>query len=162
MRESMARLTPQFSADRAVREYTEQRYLPAAAAYRLRESNKGEFGKQMADWQRRLQEKWAEVHFGEVKVETGAGQHIFEVQVFTEHLDPASVRVELYANGINDAAPALQQMTRARQLPGTAGGYAYTAQVSSGRPSGDYTARVIPCFPNVAVPLESPQVLWQR
>jgi glycogen phosphorylase len=30
MRESMARLTPLFSADRAVREYTEQHYLPAA------------------------------------------------------------------------------------------------------------------------------------
>ena len=29
MRESMARLTPRFSADRAVREYTEQHYLPA-------------------------------------------------------------------------------------------------------------------------------------
>ena len=34
MRESMARLTPRFSANRAVREYTEQHYLPAAAAYR--------------------------------------------------------------------------------------------------------------------------------
>ena len=34
MRESMARLTPRFSANRTVREYTEQYYLPAAAAYR--------------------------------------------------------------------------------------------------------------------------------
>ena len=34
MRESMARLTPRFSANRTVREYTEQHYLPAAAAYR--------------------------------------------------------------------------------------------------------------------------------
>ena len=33
MRESMARLTPLFSASRAVREYTEQHYLPAATAY---------------------------------------------------------------------------------------------------------------------------------
>jgi starch phosphorylase len=49
MRESMARLTPRFSADRTVREYTEQHYLPAAAAYpftrgqqrRPRPSNRG-------------------------------------------------------------------------------------------------------------------------
>jgi glycogen phosphorylase len=41
MRESMARLTPRFSANRAVREYTEQHYLPAAAAYRERAANKG-------------------------------------------------------------------------------------------------------------------------
>ncbi len=33
MRESMARLTPRFSANRTVREYTEQHYLPAATAY---------------------------------------------------------------------------------------------------------------------------------
>jgi starch phosphorylase len=41
MRESMARLTPRFSAHRAVREYTEQRYLPAAIAYQERAANKG-------------------------------------------------------------------------------------------------------------------------
>jgi len=34
MRESMARLTGQFSTNRMVREYTESYYLPAAAAYR--------------------------------------------------------------------------------------------------------------------------------
>jgi starch phosphorylase len=41
MRESMAQLTPRFSAGRAVREYSEQHYLPAAAAYRERAANKG-------------------------------------------------------------------------------------------------------------------------
>ena len=44
MRESMARLTPRFSANRTVREYTEQHYLPAAAAYRERAANKGAVG----------------------------------------------------------------------------------------------------------------------
>ena len=51
MRESMARLTPRFSANRTVREYTEQHYLPAAAAYRLRIANKGAIGRQIVDWQ---------------------------------------------------------------------------------------------------------------
>ena len=41
MRESMARLTPRFSANRTVREYTEQHYLPAAAAYRERAADQG-------------------------------------------------------------------------------------------------------------------------
>ena len=36
VRESMARLTPQFSATRAIREYTERHYLPAASFYRER------------------------------------------------------------------------------------------------------------------------------
>ena len=41
IRESMARLTPRFSANRTVREYTEQRYIPAAAAYRGRAADNG-------------------------------------------------------------------------------------------------------------------------
>ena len=52
MRESMAQLTPRFSANRTVREYTEQHYLPAAAAYRMRAADKGAMGKQMVNWQR--------------------------------------------------------------------------------------------------------------
>ena len=44
MRESMARLTPRFSSNRAVREYTEQHYLPAASAYLERAADKGEIG----------------------------------------------------------------------------------------------------------------------
>jgi glycogen phosphorylase len=47
MRDSMARLTPLFSADRAVREYTEQHYLPAATALRSRVANKGASGRQI-------------------------------------------------------------------------------------------------------------------
>ena len=53
MRESMARLTPAFSANRAVREYTESYYLPAAAAYRERAKKKGAPGAALADWKRR-------------------------------------------------------------------------------------------------------------
>ena len=116
MRESMARLTPRFSAHRAVREYTEQRYLPAAKAYRERAANKGAIGKQVVDWQQTLERKWAALHFGEVKVETRGGQHIFEVQVCLNDLDPKAVRVELYADGINGGDPVREEMKCARSL----------------------------------------------
>ena len=45
VRESMARLTPIYSANRSVREYVEGCYLPAAAAYRRRSQNKGASGR---------------------------------------------------------------------------------------------------------------------
>ncbi len=54
MRESMARLTPRFSANRAVCEYAEKHYIPAAAAYRVRAAGKGAVGKQVVDWQQAL------------------------------------------------------------------------------------------------------------
>ena len=95
MRESMARLTPRFSANRTVREYTEQRYLPAAAAYRGRAADNGAVGSQMVNWRHTLEQKWARLHFGEVKVETRGEQHLFEVQVCLNDLDPKAVRVEL-------------------------------------------------------------------
>jgi starch phosphorylase len=162
VRESMARLTPRFSADRTVREYTEQRYLPAATEYRERAANKGAIGRQIVDWQHSLKQKWATLHFGETKVETRGEQHVFEVQVYLADLNPEAVRVELYADGINGEAPARQEMKRIRQLAGALGIYVYSAAVSAGRPPADYTARVIPRCDGVAIPLEDARILWQR
>jgi starch phosphorylase len=162
MRESMARLTPRFSANRTVREYTEQHYLPAAAAYHVRSANKGAIGRQMVDWQHRLEQKWAALHFGDVTVETRGEQHVFDVQVYLADLEPKAVRVELYADGINGGAPMRQEMQRLGELAGASGGYGYSAAVPAARPSADYTARVIPYCAGVAVPLEAAQVLWQR
>ena len=70
MRESMSRLTPHFAADRTVREYTEQHYLPAAIACQSRVANKGVVCAQMVNWRHNLDQKWATLHFGQVKVET--------------------------------------------------------------------------------------------
>jgi len=162
MRESMARLTPHFSANRTVREYTDQHYLPATAAYRERAANKGAVGRQVADWQHSLVQKWATLHFGEVKVKTEGTQHVFEVQVCLNDLDPKAVRIELYADGVMGSAPVRQEMKRVRQLAGTSGGYVYSAAVSATRPPADYTARVIPYFAGSAVPLEEAHILWQQ
>ena len=163
MRESMARLTPQFSANRAVREYTEHHYIPAAAAFRERAADKGAVGAQVIDWQHTLEQKWAALRFGEMKVVSDAEKHTFEVEVFLGSLDPNSVQVELYADGVNGGEPERQAMTRGRGQPLTeANGTIYHAQVSATRPATDYTARVIPQHAGVAVPLEAARILWQR
>lgn len=162
MRESMARLTPQFSANRTVREYVEQHYIPAAAAYCRRATDKGANGKQMVDWQHSLEQKWATLYFGEVKVETRGEQHTFEVEVFLSGLDPKAVRVELYADGVTGGTPARQEMKCVGQLAGASGGYVYSAVVSADHPPTDYTARVIPHHDGVAIPLEDTRILWQR
>ncbi len=65
IRESMAMLTPRFSANRTVREYTDQHYLPAAVSYLSRASNKGAMGKKLVNWQHTLEQKWAAMRFGE-------------------------------------------------------------------------------------------------
>jgi starch phosphorylase len=160
MRESMALLTPRFSANRTVREYTEQRYIPAAAAYRLRTANESAIGTQIVRWQQHLKEKWPTLHFGELKVATRDGHHVFEVELFPDDIDPEAVRVELYAEGTNDAAG--KEMERDRGPTGNAAGDTYRVSVLATRPATDYTARVIPHFAGVAVPLEVNTILWQR
>jgi starch phosphorylase len=162
MRESMARLTPRFSATRTVREYTEQHYLPAATTHRSRIANKGAIGKQVVDWQHGLEQKWTTLGFGEVKVETKDKQHVFEVQLHLNDLDPKGVRVELYADGVMGSAPVQQEMKRVRQLADASGNYVYSAVVSADRSPLDYTARVIPHCNGVAIPLEDARILWQR
>ena len=162
MRESMAQLTPQFSANRTVREYTEKHYISAAAAYRERVADKGAMGVQLVNWQRAVKQHWSNLRFGEIKPATDGGNHLFEVQVYLGGLDPNAVRVELYADGVNGEEPVRQKMKRVRQLAGASGGYVYSATLSAARPPGDYTARVIPYFDGVAIPLEDAQILWQR
>lgn len=162
MRESMARLTPRFSSNRAVREYTEQYYLPAASAYRKRAADKGALGMQVVNWQHALEQKWAALRFGEVKVETNGEQQVFEVQVYLNDLDPAAVRVELYADGVMGSVPVRQEMKRVRKLLGAPGGDVYSAAVSADRSPAEYTARVIPHCDSAAIPLEDARILWQR
>jgi starch phosphorylase len=162
MRQSMARLTPQFSAHRVVREYTEQHYLPAATAFRTRAAADANTGKQVVSWHQALEQKWPTLSFGEVKVGTGPDGHVFEVQVYLGDLDPEAVRVELYADGGTGSAPVRHQMERVRQLAGASDGYVYSAVVPAARAAGDYAPRLIPHCSGVAVPLEAPDILWQR
>ncbi len=162
MRESMAQLTPRFSTNRAVCEYTEQHYLPMASSYLARVADKGAMGIALVNWHQRLEQQWGALHFGELKLETAGEQHLFEVQVYLDDLDPTYVRVELYANGVDGGVAERVAMQRVRQLVGAVNGYAYHAEVSATRPATDYTVRLVPYHVGVAVPLEDGHILWQR
>ncbi len=162
IRESMASLTPLFSANRMATEYIRQYYIPAASAYHGRAADRGAEGERLVGWLGSLKRKWANLRFGEAKIESGQETHFFTVQVYLNGLDPDSVKVELYADSADGAGPVRQEMARGQQLIGAENGYVYSAQVPATRPAADYTARIIPCRAGVAVPLESGQILWQR
>ncbi|MEI7504254.1 MAG: alpha-glucan family phosphorylase, partial [Paludibacter sp.] len=167
IRESMAQLTPRFSADRSVREYTEQHYLPAAKAYLDRSANNVEKGKQISEAIRTLEQKWVSLRFGEIKVETIENQHIFEVQIYFNDIDPSMVQIELFSNGLNGTAPVTQIMKQGKKLNGDYNGfqnngYQYNVSIVATRSAYDYTARAIPTIPMVSVPLEISCILWQH
>jgi len=162
MRESMSQLTPRFSADRTVREYTEQHYLPEAIAYLERSANKGAKGKQLSDTIHSLQQQWDSLHFGDVKIDTHEDRHYFEVEVYFGDINPENVQVELFSNGLAGEAPIVQHMTRGMNLAGESNAWIYTANVSAHRLAADFTPRAFPVIPSVSVPLEIPRITWQH
>jgi len=161
MRESMARLTPQFSANRAVREYTEQHYLPGATAYLERTANNGLVGRNMVDWRRRLDRSWDSIRFGRVRMTSGPSGNDVEVELFLNGMDPGAVKVQLFVDAVNEGE-CVAEMTRLRGAPDPASPDVYGVTVSARRPIGDYTARVIPNHAHVSVPLEYARITWQR
>ena len=162
MRASMTRLTPRFSATRVVREYTERYYLPAAAAYRKRAAVKGALGAQILAWQQRLAAHWSEARFGTLQVETEGSHHTIRVEVHLGGLDPETVEVELFAAPTDGGDPVRQRMTPTRKPDGPGDAYEYSASVPTSRPAADYTPRLVPRHPGAVVPLEAPEILWQR
>ncbi|MGD0074040.1 MAG: alpha-glucan family phosphorylase [Candidatus Binataceae bacterium] len=162
MRESMVRLTPRFSANRAVREYAENYYVPAAGAYRERERERGAAGVALVKWRQNLSLHWGGMRFGNISIESSADRHLFEVPVYLDDVDADAVRVELYAEGRDGAPPLRQEMTRGNALVGSVKGYLYTAAVPSARPAWEYTARIVPCHEGARVPLEAANILWSR
>jgi starch phosphorylase len=150
MRESMARLTPAFSANRTVREYTEKHYLPAAAALAERTAQQGRLAAELERWQENVARHWQEVRFGSLEVARRDGDFVFRVRVDFGMLDAASARVELYA----DSQPPIPMSPDAQDF--------YVARVPAARDAGDFTARVIPYHPKAFVPLETNRILWQK
>jgi len=162
MRESMARLTPAFSTHRAVRQYTDEHYVPAAAAFRHRAEKGGSLGADLLDWQNRLAKHWPMLRFGSATVEQKEGQLVFHVQAFLDDLDPDAVKVELYAEGQNGNGPVTRPMSRGEHLVGASNAFTYTAVVPATRPVADYTPRLVPQHSGAIVPLETPFILWHE
>ena len=162
MRESMARLTPTFSTNRVVRQYTEEHYLSAAAAFRRRAENRGLMGADLVGWHAELEKHWSALRFGPTTVEQQGDQYIFRVQVFLDGIDPDAVRVELYAEVKEDEHAITHTMNRGELLVGATSAFTYSASVPTSRPIADYTPRLVPHHLEASAPLEAPFILWHE
>jgi starch phosphorylase len=162
MRESMVRLTSTFSSNRAVRQYTEEHYLQATAAFLERAENRGSMGADLVAWHAELTKHWSALRFGPATAEQHGEQYLFHVQVFLGDLDPDAVSVELYAEPQKDAAPIMHAMDRGEALAGATSAFTYSASVPASRPVADYTPRLVPQHAGAFVPLEAPFILWHE
>jgi starch phosphorylase len=161
VRESMATLTPELSAGRAIREYTNDHYLRAAAGYNARAANDGKLGTELMQWQQSIARGWQTLRFGNVTVETKDGQHRFQIGVVPGLLHPDQFRVELYAEPIGGIGPK-PEIVAACKSSTASGTFVYSACCPARRPVIDYTARLVPTHAAASVPLEAGQILWRH
>jgi len=164
VRKSMSTLTPQYSANRTVREYTEKYYLPAAASYLQRAADNGAAGIRIVKTHRQLQEKWGGLHLGDLQsTHTGDGWS-FHISINLNGIDPEKVAVQLYADGKNTDGKSEEPAEKVtmQQEAGSDGSAIYLAHIKTDRPATDYTVRIIPAYENLSLPLEDPLIHWQR
>jgi starch phosphorylase len=162
IRESMATLTPEFSAGRAIREYTETHYLPAAAGYHERAASESKVGVSLLHWKQNIAQHWNAVRFVKCSVETHEEQHLFRAEISAGNLKPEELSVQLYADAVQKSGLAIETMAAVEARADTPGTLIYSAEIPAARSAGDFTLRIVPHHANAAVPLEAAQILWQR
>jgi len=162
IKSSMARLTPQYSSHRMVREYLERAYIPATRAYRRRSAEGARLAIALDAWRERLEKGWDSLRFGDLKARREGELWRFEVEVFLGKIDPQDVAVELYADPMGYQDQTRVPMAVERGMPGDGRGYLYAAQVSSMRPPEHFTPRIIPHHPEAFIPIEESHILWYR
>ena len=162
MRDSMSLLTPDFSANRTVRQYTEQYYLPAAAAYHERAADHGAWGRSLLRWKSTLDRRWASVRFGELRVASSPHTHLLQVEVYMGELDADCVCVQLYADPTGAEPPFVSDMTHRDGAETSSRSRIYAGEVPASRPASYYTPRIVPSHCGASIPLEDTHILWFR
>jgi starch phosphorylase len=147
MRTGMTYLAPAFSAERMVREYTTDYYLPAAERFVRRIEHQGLTAKRLHGLFGELHEQWSDLQF---VMHTVEGRTV-EVELEHGRIDPDLIHVELFTDFPVERLPFIRE----------AGG-SYRCTVPGGRPLNAYTARVVPRIAEAILPLELPLMTWQR
>ncbi|WP_374089282.1 alpha-glucan family phosphorylase [Methylomicrobium lacus] len=160
MRASMTKLTPYFSANRMVREYTERFYLPLATHYHERAAKQGELGKKLTQWQQHLYDFWPKIHVAQVQAEDQGAQQLFKLHIYLGDLTADDVEVQLFSEPTVDIQQAIHPIPIDHPIPGAVNGYVYSLTIPAIRPLKDYTPRIIPRHPGCQVPIETQHILW--
>jgi starch phosphorylase len=160
MRASMADLTPQFSANRMVREYVDRLYSRAAQWFKRRTDNVAQEAILLCRWRDSLIQSWHKLRFGTLNVQRQGNSYVVTVTVYLEDIDPKAIQVQLYAEPVESTGPEIHVMEIGDAVAGTTNGYLYRVCIPARRPVEHYTPRIIPYFEGAAVPLENAKITW--
>ena len=161
IRASTSRLTPQFSANRMLREYLERVYVPAAGRYSRRAADGARLAKDLARWQAGLEAAWSGIRFGALETRAVEGGWSFRVPLSLGAIEVDAVRVELYADPLGES-PAVCEPMKERAERGASGTRVFECAIATLRRVSDFTPRVVPFHSEAVLPLELPHLVWQR
>lgn len=156
MKKSMKKLSPAFSTNRMLWQYTQDYYLPAARYYARMCDDGMEAARGLAAWKKRIFQNWADVSIesveapGESTLQVGED---FEVKTLVRlgAVFPDEVTVEAYYGPLDPERRIAEPLTAPMRLVETLedGLYRYAGVLPCDR-SGlqGYTVRVIPSHPD--------------
>lgn len=157
IRASMETLTPLYSANRMIREYTERFYLPMGKKSRERSPHAANA---MVLQQRLIHEHSPLLRFGPLEFSQQAESLEVTVHVYLDGLDPSLLKLELVAEASGNVGRVVIGMRREAALSGSTRSYVFRCRAPV-RPPEHYTPRLVTGDSRLNVPLEDTFVLWR-
>ncbi len=163
VRASMSKLTPRFSCNRMLRDYLTQAYLPNSLLYRRRCEQWKTLASELIEWKESISQHWNHVHFGDLRATNEDGKLHFDLQLYLGELEPAQVKVELYADNLQPGGvPTRFVMECDGEIAGAMNGHRYFVTIPATRPAEHFTPRVTPFHEAAILPMELPFIRWRR
>ena len=98
-----------------------------------------------------------------MRVANEDGKLHFDLQVYLGELQPAQVKVELYADNLQPGGvPTRYMMECDGEIAGAVNGHRYFTTIPATRPVEHFTPRVIPFHEAALLPMELPLIRWRR
>jgi starch phosphorylase len=169
MKASMKRLSPVFSTNRMVAEYTERFYLPAANRLNRLSGDKSRV-QSLIDWRRRFHAHGSEVKITKVEVDGGSSEFRVgsKVKITTRvslgGLFPGDVRVQAYYGVLtsdSQIGKGAHVDLALRQPSGTDHVYEGEVECTESGSCG-FAVRVVPFHEDAVLPHELPWIRWEE
>ncbi|MBW0146239.1 alpha-glucan family phosphorylase [Marinobacter arenosus] len=155
---SMNTLTAAYSANRMVREYVDNFYLPMATKG---EQRTPALARELVALYRDINQMWRRIRFTSMDVQEADGGQRISVEVYLDGIPEQHVAVELVAEASDYGPQETRPMKLKQRQGGSEHSYLFECSVPT-RPEGHYTPRIRLRDERMNLPLENPSVLWRN
>jgi starch phosphorylase len=161
IRRSMSQLTPIFSSNRMLRDYTEKLYLPAMQDFKLRCDNEAVLAKNLYKWESCLHTHQDKIHWGDLRIYRENEANHFTVSLYFGDIPANYLQVQLFADSLDESeAPICLDMRRGATIPGSLNGFVFHVVLETQRPIEHFTPRVVGFHHTVRIPAENTLINW--